>query len=116
MSFNQNQKQRLAEIYREMNELLDEAVTIVTQNGDKREIQIAKEMWAGYISTGLDGSAGYSFVVHDKNNLLSFLNDLGYNEDEESFEDDEEEESEENDDDDDGLGRDYDDFHDKDKD
>lgn len=114
MSYNSNQKERLAEIYREMNELLDEAMTIVCHNGDEREIRIAKEMWAGYISTGLDGSAGYSFVVHDKNNLLSFLNDLGYNEDNESFEDSEEEESEENDGD--GLGRDYDDFHDKDKD
>ena len=94
MPYNMNQKERLAEIYNEMTHLLDEAMTIVRQSGNRRDLERAKEMWAGYISTGLNGSEGYSFVTSDKHTFLACLQDLGYNEDTESFEDEEDEDEE----------------------
>jgi len=89
MSWNKEDKERLAEIRKEMIDLAEEAKDLIRMHGSRHDLDRAKGYYLGHILAALDNGE-----YMESNTMLKYLEELGYDSENDSFEDDEESEEE----------------------
>lgn len=85
-------KEDLEELKQARDQILDAAENIknlIRINGTRHDLDAAKAYWLGHIMA----SAGHYDYV-ERNNMLEFMKELGYNEDTEQFESEDDEDGE----------------------